>query len=70
MNGLMTVTPCMWDHDVPTNILTRFYKIAIQGTPQMAVDKEAIAYRESTHIVTTRRVPVQRAVERDEIPYP
>ena len=23
-----------------------------------------------THIVRTRRVPVQRAVERDEIPYP
>ena len=32
-------------------ILTRFNKIAIQGTPQMAVDKEARAYRESTHIV-------------------
>ena len=31
--------------------LTGFNKIAIQGTPQMAVDKEAIAYRESTHIV-------------------
>ena len=31
--------------------LTRFNKIAIQGTPQMAVDKEARAYRESTHIV-------------------
>ena len=31
--------------------LTRFNKIAIQGTPQMAVDKEATAYRESTHIV-------------------
>ena len=31
-------------------ILTRFNKIAIQGTPQMAVDKEARAYRESTHI--------------------
>ena len=27
-----------------------FNKIAIQGTPQMAVDKEARAYRESTHI--------------------
>ena len=26
-------------------------KISIQGTPQMAVDKEARAYRESTHIV-------------------
>ena len=24
---------------------------AIQGTPQMTVDKEARAYRESTHIV-------------------
>ena len=31
--------------------LTRFNKIAIQGTPRMAVDKEARAYRESTHIV-------------------
>ena len=31
--------------------LTRFKKIAIEGTPQMAVDKEAIAYQESTHIV-------------------
>ena len=31
--------------------LTRFNKIAIQGTTQMAVDKEARAYRESTHIV-------------------
>ena len=31
--------------------LTRFNKIAIQGTSQMAVDKEARAYRESTHIV-------------------
>ena len=28
-----------------------FKKISIQGTPQMAVDKEARAYRESTHIV-------------------
>ena len=51
-------------------ILTRFNKISIQGTPQMAVDKEARPYRESTHIVITRRVPVQRAIERDEIPYP
>ena len=37
------------------NNLTRFNKIvnkiAIQGTPQMAVEKEARAYRESTHIV-------------------
>ena len=31
--------------------LTRFNKIAIQGTPQMAVDKEARAYQEYTHIV-------------------
>ena len=31
--------------------LTRFNQISIQGTPQMAVDKEARAYRESTHIV-------------------
>ena len=29
----------------------RFNKITIQGTHQMAVDKEARAYRESTHIV-------------------
>ena len=28
----------------------RFNKITIQGTHQMAVDKEARAYRESTHI--------------------
>ena len=29
-----------------------FNKIAIQGTPQMAVDKEAISlYRESTHTI-------------------
>ena len=33
-------------------------KIAIQGAPQMAVDKEARADQESTHIVITRRVPV------------
>ena len=33
-------------------------KIAIQGIPQMAVDMEARVYRESTHIVITRRVPV------------
>ena len=31
--------------------LTRFNKIAIQGTPQIAVDNEARPYRESTHIV-------------------
>ena len=31
--------------------LTRFNKIAIQGTPHMAVDEEARPYRESTHIV-------------------
>ena len=35
----------------PDDDLTRFNKIAIQGTPQMAVDKEARAYRESTHMV-------------------
>ena len=28
--------------------LTRFNKIATQGAPQMAVDKEVTAYREST----------------------
>ena len=33
------------------NDLNIFYKIAIQGTHQMAVDKEARAYLESTHIV-------------------
>ena len=27
-------------------------------------------FRDSPPIVVTRRVPVQRAVERDEIPYP
>ena len=32
--------------------LTRFNKIAIQGTPQMAVDKEARAYQKSTNIVS------------------
>ena len=32
-------------------VLSRFNKIAIQGTPRMAVDYEARAYRESTHIV-------------------
>ena len=40
--------------DVPflqTGVLTRFNQIAIQGTPQLAVGKEARAYRESTHIV-------------------
>ncbi len=34
-----------WTHkyeNKKTNYLTRFNKIAIQGTPQMAVDKEAI----------------------------
>ena len=31
--------------------LTRFNKIAFQGTPQMAIDKDARAYRESIHIV-------------------
>ena len=31
------------------NSVFYFNKIAIQGTPQMAVDMEAIAYRESTH---------------------
>ena len=34
-----------------TTDLTRLKKIVIQGTPEMAVDKEARAYRESTHIV-------------------
>ena len=31
--------------------LTRFNKIAIQGTPRMAVENEARAYRESINIV-------------------
>ena len=31
--------------------LTRFNKIVIQETPQMAVDKEVRAYREATHLV-------------------
>ena len=35
----------------PCSFVTRFNKIAIQETAQMAVDKEARAYRESTHIV-------------------
>ena len=30
---------------------SRFNKIAIHGTPQMAVDKEARAYRESIHTI-------------------
>ena len=34
-----------------------------QGTPQMAVDKEARAYRESTHIVITSKEPVCPRVE-------
>ena len=29
--------------DIPSTPLTRFNKIAIQGAPQMAVDKEAIS---------------------------
>ena len=38
--------------------LTRFNKIAINGTPQMAVDKEAIiAYRESTHTILSVTCP-------------
>ena len=44
----------LYGHDkkrVDGHIIRRFNKIAIQGTPQMAVDKEARAYRESTHIV-------------------
>ena len=38
---------------VNTNALmvSRFNKIAIQGTPQMAPDKELLAYRESTHTI-------------------
>ena len=35
--------------------LTRFNKTAIQGIPQMAVDKEAIAYRVSTHNIVIIR---------------
>ena len=31
--------------------LTRFNKIAVQGTPQMAINKDARAYREYIHIV-------------------
>ena len=31
--------------------LTRFNKNAIQGTPQIVVDKEDRAYRESTHVL-------------------
>ena len=37
--------------------LTRFNKIAIQGIPQMAVDKEVRAYRESTHTIITVTFP-------------
>ena len=43
--------PCLLQY------LTRFTKIAIQGTPQMAVDKEARAYRESTHTITSVTFP-------------
>ena len=32
-------------------------KIAIQGTPQMAVDQEARAYRESTHVILSVPCP-------------
>ena len=38
---------------------TRFNKIAIQGTPQMAVDREAIkfAFRESTRTIPSVTFP-------------
>ena len=36
-------------HYLSPDDITRFNKIAIQGTPQMAVEKDAIAYRQSTH---------------------
>ena len=35
----------------------RFNKIAIQGIPRIAVDKEAGAYRESTHTIITVTFP-------------
>ena len=33
-------------------------------------DYRALAHPRNQYLVKTRRVPVQRAVERDEIPYP
>ena len=37
---------------------------------QAITGRVAVVTRNYAHIIITRRVPVQRAVERDEIPYP
>ena len=37
----------------PESRPSRFNKIAIQGTPQMAVDQEVRAYRETAHTIIT-----------------
>ena len=47
----------------PGNVITRFNKIAIQGTHQMAVDKEARAYRESTHTILRVTCPYSKCNE-------
>ena len=36
-------------HYLSPDDITIFNKIVIQGTPQMAVDKDARAHRQSTH---------------------
>ena len=47
-------TPRAFHEQIPIRFnKARLIKIAIQGTPQMAVDKEARAYRESTHNIIT-----------------
>ena len=37
----------------PESRPSRFNKIAIQGTPEMAVDQEVRAYRETAHSIIT-----------------
>ena len=41
-SSIPVVSSFHWGYPIYHNDLTRFNKIAIQGTPQMAVDKEAI----------------------------
>ena len=40
--------------------LTRFNKIVIQETPQMAVDKKLLAYQESTHTIQSVNGPYSK----------
>ena len=40
------------------------------GTKTVGDNRDNLRVEKPTSIVKTRRVPVQRAVERDEIPYP